>query len=56
MVQPLYSSLMVCGTSIPSYASAIEAYAKQMEEEVLQKVEVLDGLGWDKFVSEKLKK
>lgn len=49
-------AIRILGTSVPSYADAMEKYAKKLEEEVLAKVEVLEDLGWDRYVSDKLKK
>ena len=53
------AALLACriiGTSIPRLAVAMEVYAKELEDEVLAKVDTLEQLGWDRYVSEKLKK
>jgi phosphoribosylaminoimidazole carboxylase len=41
---------------MPHLAVAMEAYAKELEDEVLAKVDTLEQLGWDRYVSDKLKK
>jgi phosphoribosylaminoimidazole carboxylase len=53
------AALLACriiGTSMPHLAVAMEAYAKELEDEVLAKVDTLEQLGWDRYVSDKLKK
>lgn len=48
-------AIRILGTSIPRLTSDVEAYAHKLENEVLGKVEVLEGEGWEKYVA-RLKK
>jgi phosphoribosylaminoimidazole carboxylase len=48
-------AIRILGTSSPRLTSDVEAYAKKLENEVLGKVEVLEGEGWEKYVA-RLKK
>ncbi|KAL7424427.1 phosphoribosylaminoimidazole carboxylase ade2 [Cryptotrichosporon argae] len=49
-------AVRILGTSVAPLTVAAEAYAAGLEEEVLQKVETLDDVGWDRYVKEQLKK
>jgi phosphoribosylaminoimidazole carboxylase len=49
-------AIRILGTSVPGFQAATEKYAKSLEEEVLEKADVLEDLGWDKYVTDRLKK
>lgn len=49
-------AVRILGTSVPAWQRETEAYAKALEEEVLNKAEVLEEMGWDKYVTDRLKK
>lgn len=49
-------AVRILGTSLPHLAVAAERYAKELEDEVLDKVEALEAMGWDKYAAERLKK
>lgn len=49
-------AVRILGTSVPEMQADTETYAKAMEEEVLDKAEVLEEMGWDKYVADRLKK
>lgn len=49
-------AVRILGTSVPQWQRDTEAYAKALEEEVLDKAEVLEEIGWDQYVADRLKK
>ncbi|OXG99945.1 phosphoribosylaminoimidazole carboxylase, partial [Cryptococcus neoformans A5-35-17] len=49
-------AVRILGTSIPALNAATEDYSKALEDEVLVKVKVLEEKGWEKYVSDVLKK
>lgn len=51
-------AIRILASSLPSssLADGVEKYAKNLEEEVLGKVERLEEIGWDKYVKDVLKK
>jgi len=49
-------AIRILGTSVPHFQADTEKYAKALEEEVLDKADVLEELGWDKYVADRLKK
>lgn len=49
-------AIRILGTSVPLFQKDTEAYAKALEEEVIGKAGNLEELGWDKYVTDVLKK
>ena len=42
----------IIGTNISPTLEDVQAYAKRLEEEVLAKVDRLEGIGWEVYVGE----
>jgi phosphoribosylaminoimidazole carboxylase len=49
-------AIRILGTSVSDLQVDTEKYSKALEEEVLDKAEVLEEMGWDKYVTDVLKK
>lgn len=49
-------AVRILATSIPRLTAEMEAYQRQLEEEVLGKVELLNVEGWENYASERLRK
>ncbi|KAK6908553.1 phosphoribosylaminoimidazole carboxylase [Kwoniella mangroviensis CBS 8507] len=49
-------AIRILGTSIPNYQVAIEEYSRKLENEVLDKCEKLEEIGWAGYVKDVLKK
>ncbi|WWC92701.1 phosphoribosylaminoimidazole carboxylase [Kwoniella dendrophila CBS 6074] len=49
-------AIRILGTSIPKYQIALEEYSKNLEQEVLEKCQVLENKGWENYVKDVLKK
>jgi phosphoribosylaminoimidazole carboxylase len=49
-------AIRIVASSDPKLLQSVEAYAAELEHEVLGKVEALDEMGWEAYASERLKK
>jgi phosphoribosylaminoimidazole carboxylase len=49
-------AVRILGTSVPAWQRDTEAYSHALEQEVLEKADVLENMGWDQYVKDVLKK
>lgn len=49
-------AIRILATSIPRLSGELAAYAQRLEKEVLDKVDILNEEGWEKYAADRLKK
>lgn len=49
-------AIRIIAASDPKLLKRVEEYAEGLEEEVLEKVDALEQMGWEAYASERLKK